>query len=75
MSLILPKEGSVPLADKKMATISGEVVVDIEMGGHKYSNVVVNVIDNLFIDLIVGKDIRVSTLLKGAKFLTFLTVS
>ena len=49
---ILPKEGSVPLADKKMATISGEVVVDIEMGGHKYSNVVVNVIDNLFIDLI-----------------------
>ena len=54
---ILPKEGSVPLADKQKAIISGEVVVDIEIGGHKHKGVVVNVIDNLFIDLIIGKDI------------------
>ena len=54
---ILPKEGSVPLADNQKAIISGEVVVDIEVGGHKHSGVVVNVIDNLFIDVIIGKDI------------------
>ena len=54
---ILPKAGSVPLANNQKASISGEVVVNIEIGGHMHTGVVVNVIDNLFIDLIVGKDI------------------
>ena len=54
---ILPKKGSIPLADNKKARIVGEVVVNVEISGHKHNAVVANVIDDLFIDMIVGKDI------------------
>ena len=54
---ILPKKGSIPLADNQKARIVGEVVINLEIGGHTHNSVVANVIDDLFIELIVGKDI------------------
>ena len=54
---ILPKKGSIPLADNTKARIVGEVVINLEISGHKHNAVVANVIEDLFIDLIVGKDI------------------
>ena len=54
---ILPKVGSIPLANNQKAKIVGEVVISLEIGGHTHNSVVANVIEDLFIELIVGKDI------------------
>ena len=55
---IIPKSKSVALADPShKANIIGEVVVDVCLNNHIHSGIVVEVIDSLFIDMIVGKDI------------------
>ena len=39
------------------ANITGEVTIDITLNNIKHNSVVVEVIDKLFIDIIIGKDI------------------
>ena len=64
---IIPKSRTISLANPKhRATIIGEVVVDITLQGTTHKGVVIEVIDNLFIDLIIGKD-----LMKRYKRVTF----
>ena len=55
---IIPLNKSVPLADLNIkADIRGEVVTDIELNGHLHEGIVVEVMDNLCVDLLVGKDL------------------
>ena len=56
--IIFPKEKTVPLADDNhVANIVGEVIVEVEVNGIKHSNVVVEIIENLCTDVIIGRDI------------------
>lgn len=55
---MIPKNRTVSLADpNQQAKIIGEVVINITINGTEHSGIVVEVIDHLFIDLIIGKDI------------------
>ena len=56
---ILPAQRTVRLADQKLhAKIIGEVVVDLQLEDNRHTGVVVEVIRDLFTDLIIGKDIQ-----------------
>ena len=56
---IIPKNKSVSLADENQkAQIVGEVIVNLKLNNNTYNGIVVEVIDGLFIDFIVGKDIH-----------------
>ena len=56
--LILPKQETIRLADQNQhATIIGEAVVDLCLHNRLHSGIVVEVMKDLFIDLIVGKDL------------------
>ena len=55
---IIPKSKTVSLADpNQRAHIIGETVVNITLNGTTHTGVTVDVIDNLFVDLIIGKDL------------------
>ena len=55
---IIPHEKTVPLAASgQNAKIKGVVLADIEVNGSLHKGAIVEVIDNLFIDMIVGRDI------------------
>ena len=55
---IFPKQKTVPLADKKsVASIIGEVIVDIEVHGRTHKQVVLEVIKDLCSSVIIGRDI------------------
>lgn len=55
---IIPKHKEISLADPKMcAKIVGETKVDISLNNNVHSSIIVEVIKNLFVDLIIGKDI------------------
>ena len=55
---IIPKNKSVSLADENQkAQIVGEVIVNLKLNNNTNNGIVVEVIDGLFIDFIVGKDI------------------
>ena len=51
---IILKNKTVSLADPN---IIGEVIIDITLNNIKHNSVIVEVIDTLFVDLIIGKDI------------------
>ena len=54
----LPKSKTFAFADlNQTAKITGEVVIDVQLNSHTHSRIHVKVIDNLFVELIVGKDI------------------
>ena len=56
--LIFEKQSTIPLADKKsVARIIGEVIVDIDVNGILHKNAVVEVIEDLCTDIIIGRDI------------------
>ena len=56
--IVFPKEKTVPLADDNhVAKIVGEVIVDVEVNGIQHKNVVVEIIQNLCTDVIIGRDI------------------
>ena len=64
---IIPKDKSVSLADDShKAKIVGEVVVDLTLKERIIPGIVIEVIENLFIDVIIGKD-----LLRRHKKVTF----
>ena len=55
---ILPISRSVTLADcTQSCTVVGEVVLDITVNGTLYSGQVLSVLNNLFVETIIGKDI------------------
>ena len=55
---IILKNKTVSLADPNhKANIIGEVIIDITLNNIKHNSVIVEVIDTLFVDLIIGKDI------------------
>lgn len=55
---IIPRNKSVPLANSSIkADICGETVADIELNGHLHRGIVVEIMDNLCVDLLVGKDL------------------
>ena len=55
---IFPKQKTIPLADKThVAKIVGEVIIDIEVNGVKHPKVVVEVIQDLCSNIIIGRDI------------------
>ena len=55
---VIPKKGTIPLADSNAkADIIGQVVVDIELNEHKHTSLSIDVIENLFIEVLIGKDI------------------
>ena len=55
---IFPKSKTVSLADPNCTVqIIGKVIVDLSLNSHIYTSVVVEVIDSLFFDVIIGKDI------------------
>ena len=55
---IIPKSKIISLANPDLkANITGEVTIDITLNNIKHNSVVVEVIDKLFIDIIIGKDI------------------
>ena len=54
---IMPKQRTIPLADKRLsAKIIGEVVINIEINGKEHRGVVAEVIENLCVDVIFGTD-------------------
>ena len=54
---VIPKNDEVPLADSNQTgKIIGEVVIDLEVNGCVYKSVVVEVLKDLFIDLLIGRD-------------------
>ena len=54
---IIPKKRSIPLADNKQsAEIIGEVIINIEINGQVHRGVTVEVIKDLCIDIIIGRD-------------------
>ena len=56
--VIFDKQSTIPLADKKsVARIVGEVIVDIDVNGGLHKNAVVEVIQDLCTDVIIGRDI------------------
>ena len=56
--LIFKKNRVIPLADKKhVATITGEVIVDIELNGRLHKNVVVELVKDLCTEVIIGRDV------------------
>ena len=56
--LIIPKQKTVTLpVSKQKARIIGEVIIDITLHNNTHSCIVVEVIDGLSIDFLVGKDI------------------
>ena len=56
--VIFEKQSTIPLADKKsVAKIVGEVIVDIDINGGLHKNAVVEVIQDLCTDVIIGRDI------------------
>jgi len=56
---IIPKSRTIPLADKRsVAKIIGEVVINVEINGHKHRGVVAEVIKDLCTDIIIGRDIQ-----------------
>ena len=56
--LTFPKQRTVPLANKKqVATIIGEVIIDITVNGVKHEKVVAEVIKDLCSDVIIGRDV------------------
>ena len=53
-----PLSKTVGLADlKQKAQIIGKVFVNIDLNGHSYPEFSVEIIENLFIDMIIGKDL------------------
>ena len=57
---IIPKSRTISLANPNhRATIIGEVAVDITLQGTTHKGVAIEVIENLFIDLIIGKDLMI----------------
>ena len=59
---IIPKSKIISLANPDLkANIIGEVTTDITLNNIKQNSVVTEVIDKLFIDIIIGKDILKKT--------------
>ena len=55
---IIPKSKIISPANPDLtANIIGEVTIDITLNNIKHNSVVAEVIDKLFIDIIIGKDI------------------
>ena len=56
--IVSPRSKIVSLADPTCkAQVTGEVFVDLTFDSHLYSGVVMEVLDCLFVDVIIGKDI------------------
>ena len=54
---IIPKHGTVPLAgNNQRAKIIGEVVINIEINGKTHHGIVCEVIEDLCVDFIIGRD-------------------
>lgn len=55
---VITKQKTIALADpKQYAKIVGEAIVDITLNNRTHSAIILEVIKNLFIDIIIGKDI------------------
>ena len=56
--LVFPKQRSIPLANKnQVASITGEVIIDLVVHGKRHEKVVAEVIKDLCSDVIIGRDV------------------
>ena len=64
--MILPVNKTIQLANSQLSDVIGEAIVDVEINGKLYKGLVVQIMKNMFVDLILGKEF-----LKRHKSVTF----